>query len=137
MNKKTMKIISFITILLCVVMTVSAVCFAAEVDITKIDGKSDGVDSNNMTTVGNKIATIIRNVGIILAVVILMILGIKYMMGSAEEKAEYKKTMIPYIVGAVLLFGAAGIAQVVKTTAGSITTIEATQDQETTEQKKK
>ena len=40
-----------------------------------------------------------------------MILGIKYMTGSAEEKAEYKKTMVPYLVGAVILFGAAAIAQ--------------------------
>ena len=27
------------------------------------------------------------------------------MMGSVEEKAEYKKTMMPYIIGAFMLFG--------------------------------
>ena len=35
------------------------------------------------------------------------------MMGSAEEKAEYKKTMIPYVVGAILIFAAATIANAV------------------------
>ena len=35
------------------------------------------------------------------------------MMGSAAEKAEYKKTMIPYLVGAVLIFGASAIVQAV------------------------
>ena len=45
-----------------------------------------------------------------MAVGILMVLGIKYMMGSAEEKAEYKKTMIPYLIGAVLLFAAVNLA---------------------------
>ena len=35
------------------------------------------------------------------------------MMGSAEEKAEYKKTMIPYVVGAILLFAATTIANAV------------------------
>ncbi|MEI3401230.1 MAG: hypothetical protein V8R51_02250 [Clostridia bacterium] len=45
-----------------------------------------------------------QTVGIVLSVVILIILGIKYMMGSAEEKAEYKKTMIPYLIGAVSVF---------------------------------
>ena len=39
-----------------------------------------------------------------------MVIGIKYMMGSAEEKAEYKKTMIPYLIGAVLLFAAVNLA---------------------------
>ena len=42
-----------------------------------------------------------------------MVLGIKYMMGSAEEKAEYKKTMIPYVVGAILIFAATTIANAV------------------------
>ena len=35
------------------------------------------------------------------------------MMGSAEEKAEYKKTMMPYIIGAALIFAASALAQVV------------------------
>ena len=35
------------------------------------------------------------------------------MMGSASEKAEYKKTMIPYLVGSILIFGASVITKVV------------------------
>ena len=50
---------------------------------------------------------------ILVTVIILLVLGIKYMMGSASEKAEYKKTMIPYLVGAVLIFGASAITTVV------------------------
>ncbi len=112
MNKKTMKVISFITIVLCIIMSLST-CFAADIDIkNQLDAKAN-VNVNQVASVGNQIATIIRNVGIVLAVIILMILGIKYMMGSAEEKAEYKKTMIPYLVGAVVLFGASAIAAAV------------------------
>lgn len=33
-----------------------------------------------------------------------MILGIKYMTGSLEEKAEYKKSMIPYLIGVAIFF---------------------------------
>ena len=54
-----------------------------------------------------------QTVGIVVAVVILLILGIKYMIGSAEEKAEYKKTMIPYLVGAILIFASTTIVNVV------------------------
>ena len=47
----------------------------------------------------------IRVVGIIVSVIVLMIMGIKYMTGSIEEKAEYKKTMIPYLIGVFIFFG--------------------------------
>ena len=45
----------------------------------------------------------VRNVGVIVAVITLTIIGIKYMLGSVEEKANYKATMMPYIIGCVLL----------------------------------
>ena len=64
-------------------------------------------------TFGQNIMGVIQVLGVVIAVVVLMVLGIKYMMGSAEEKAEYKKTMIPYLVGAILIFAASTIANVV------------------------
>lgn len=118
MSKKTMKIISIITILLCVIMAAST-CFA-ELDPKNINGKDSKTDVNAIGNIGNSIATIIRNVGIVAAVIILMVLGIKYMMGSAEEKAEYKKTMIPYLVGAIVLFAASAIATAVITFSNSV-----------------
>jgi len=42
------------------------------------------------------------------------------MMGSAEEKAEYKKTMIPYVVGAVLIFASTTIVNIVYQLANSL-----------------
>lgn len=48
-------------------------------------------------------------VGAAVAVIIGIIIGIKYMIGSVEEKAEYKKMLVPYIVGCVVVFGAFGI----------------------------
>ena len=119
MNKKAIKIISILAIVLVSIMFATT-CFAGEIDITKIDGKDGSVDSNKMQSIGNKIATIVRNVGMVAAVVILMVVGIKYMLGSAEEKAEYKKVMMPYIIGALILFGASGIAQTVITVSGSL-----------------
>ena len=108
MNKKVIRILSVIAIILTIVM-VASVSFAGEVDIKTIDGKGD-VDVTDIGDVGNKIATILRAIGTVLLVVVLMVLGIKYMLGSAEEKAEYKKTMIPYLIGAILVFGATQIA---------------------------
>ncbi len=73
--------------------------------IKKFDGSTNAkADTTNLATFGDKVLGIIRVVGVAVSIIILLVLGIKYMMGSAEEKAEYKKTMIPYLIGAILLF---------------------------------
>lgn len=120
MNKKVMRIISIVLTIVCVAF-IASTCFAAEIDPKIINGKDAKVDTTKIGNIGNQIATIIRNVGIVAAVIIIMVLGIKYMIGSAEEKAEYKKTFIPYIVGALLLFGASGIAQAVISFSNGVT----------------
>ena len=56
------------------------------------------------TNIGSAIISVIRVIGIIVTVVVLLILGIKYMTGSVEEKADYKKSMIPYLVGVFIFF---------------------------------
>ena len=61
----------------------------------------------------NQVLGIIQVIGTFIAVGTLMILGIKYMVGSAEERASYKKSMLPYIIGSVLIFSAVNITSVV------------------------
>lgn len=51
-----------------------------------------------------KVLGVVNIVGVACSVIILCIIGIRYILGSAEEKAEYKKTMLGYIIGALLLF---------------------------------
>ena len=75
--------------------------------------KPDQSNTENIASVGSSIIATVRIIGQILSVGVLMVLGIKYMMGSAEEKAEYKKTMIPYAVGAVLIFAATFIVSAI------------------------
>ena len=115
MSKKTMKILTTIaTILLIISMGTSVVCAAdkgSTIGGVTINPNTD--NTNDIAGVGNKIMGILQVIGILTAVIILMVLGIKYMMGSAEEKAEYKKTMIPYLIGAVLIFAATTIANAV------------------------
>lgn len=50
--------------------------------------------------------------GVIIAVATVAIIGIKYMLGSVEEKAEYKKTATMYFVGAMLVFGGTTIPNI-------------------------
>lgn len=77
-------------------------------DISKYDPSQNPMDnnsSNRIETATSKILTVISNVGMAVAVIMLAILGIKYMLGSVEEKAEYKEGLIPYVIGAFILFG--------------------------------
>lgn len=114
MNKKLVKAIS--TLLMIVMLcSISMAVFAAEDKLqpSAIQGSTSVKGSDSMQTVGNTIVGILRTFGVILSVVVLIILGIKYMMGSAEEKADYKKSMLPYIVGAALIFAASIFAQVI------------------------
>lgn len=112
MYTKLMKIVVTVSICLSIVLTGMNVAFAAS-SITPKNLNANFTNTSEIQTVGEKVMGIIQTVGVVTAVIILMVLGIKYMMGSAEEKAEYKKTMIPYIIGAILIFGATAIANMV------------------------
>ena len=72
-----------------------------------------GGDTTKITTKANAILGIIQVVGSIISVIALVVIGIKYMAGSIEEKAEYKKTMLPYLIGSVLLFAASQLVSVI------------------------
>lgn len=50
------------------------------------------------------IISLIRTLGIIISVGSLSFIGLKILLGSIEEKANYKQKMVPWIVGAVMVF---------------------------------
>ena len=87
--------------------------------VTKNQNLNGNADSQ-ITKVGGNIVNIIQIVGIVIAVIVLLVIGIKYMIGSASEKAEYKKTMIPYIVGAVLIFAGTSLVRVIYSLATAV-----------------
>ena len=115
--KKSIKVIS--TLLLAIMLVASiATTVLAGVDlnatINNVEKQNlNGNADQQITKVGGNIFNIIQVVGIVVAVIVLLVIGIKYMMGSASEKAEYKKTMIPYLVGAVLVFAGTSLVKVI------------------------
>ena len=111
MKNKTIKIISVLAIILCVSMSIVPVF--ADTDSILDALNQDPEEVGEVTAIGAKIINVITNIGMVIAIAVLVVLGIKYMMGSAEEKAEYKKTIIPYFIGALLIFSAAAIVKVI------------------------
>lgn len=59
------------------------------------------------------IYNVLSSIGIIISLAVGGILGIKYMMTSVEEKAEVKETILPYLIGCFIIFGAFGIWKII------------------------
>ena len=119
--KKTIKIIATLLLVVMIISMFSTVFAASTKGSVTDPANLSGEGTDKFDSIGNKIIGMVQAIGSIVSVLILVVLGIKYMMGSAEEKAEYKKTMIPYLVGAVLIFAASNIASMVYSFANSIT----------------
>ena len=63
--------------------------------------KSNGVTgSDELNRRSNMLVTALQAIGTVVAVIMLSIIAIKYMISSVEERADYKQTMIPYVIGA-------------------------------------
>ena len=105
--KKLIKIVPMMLLMVIIISLVSTVFAATDPSVLT------GTDTTAFDSIGQKIIGMVQAIGSIASVLVLVILGIKYMMGSAEEKAEYKKTMIPYLIGAILVFAAANLASMI------------------------
>lgn len=94
-------VILVITILLVMINT-----YTVQATINPGDYEPNAITQDDVTLVTNMANPIIggiKTLGIVVAVIVIGVIGIKYMTGSVEEKAEYKKTIIPYLIGAVIV----------------------------------
>ena len=80
------------------------------------DGDKDSTGAVKAKSIGNTILGIVQIVAGFAAVILLIVLAIKYMTASPEGKADIKKTAIIYVVGAALLFGASAILGAIQST---------------------
>ena len=103
------KLMTMFSALMCGMMLLKTKVYAFGVN--ELNGTD--IKNDNLTNTGERILGIVTTIGSVVAVLVLVVRGIKYMIGSTEEKAEYKKSMLPYVIGAVLLFSASAIASVI------------------------
>ena len=84
------------------------------------EGENIGVETNTLKEASDSIYNLLSSIGMIISVVVGIVLGITFMMASAEDKAIVKEALIPYIVGCVVVFGAFGIWKIVINTFSGI-----------------
>lgn len=116
--KNKMKLISMVVVIMIMIFTLLSVVYEVKADfnpgniIDKVGTEANtvNVDTTSLNSKAGKILAYIRNIAVIAGVIIITILGVKYMTGSLEEKAEYKKSFIPLIVGIIVIMAATAIA---------------------------
>lgn len=69
----------------------------------------DGTSDEQTVEVVTILFNTLMSLGSIIAVGIGGALGIKFMTSSAEDKAKVKESMIPYVIGCAVIFGALAI----------------------------
>ena len=112
-NMKKLLEIIFIFVL-CVIIILPSICYADDLGLWNWDDyKGNTGNADRLVSKAEDILGIIQVVGTVISVIMLMVIGIKYMMGSVEEKAEYKETLKPYLIGAFLLFTGTLIPQII------------------------
>lgn len=125
MKKNTIKLLSIVLIaLLLITSTFTFVNAdkASEIDINNMYSSAEDTTgaSGSMNRIIGSIITVAQVVGIGVAIIMLIVLAIKYISAAPSDKAEIKKHAVVYVVGAVVLFAASGILQIIKNFAGNV-----------------
>ena len=116
-NKKIKLVILFISFIMLV--SLNKMIYAAADPITNPDSykPTASTSETKLQKKAGKILGVVNVVGVIVSVVTLVCIGIRYLIGSVEEKAEYKKTEINYLIGAILVFSVTTIPNILYTIA--------------------
>ena len=114
MKKKLVKI-SLIILNIILILSLFSNVFSASVVKSfsgNVDKAKDGKDA--IVTILSSVLGVVRTIGAAVAVIILIVIACKYIIASAGDRADIKKYAINYIIGALVLFGASGIASLIK-----------------------
>lgn len=116
MQSKILKLIAIISVFI-IVSVFPVKVFSSWVDdadnFLKSAGNSITVDKDQLTSASDEIYNTLTSIGMIVAVIVGMILGITYMITGAVDKAKVKESIMPYLLGCIVIFGAFGIWKLV------------------------
>lgn len=119
MKKIIIKISIILVILLAIILNTNLVKATYQSPLTSSGLTYYGAISaptnmdSGLRTMTRKILGVIQVAGSLISIGALVTMGIKYMAGSVEEKADYKKELPIYVLGAVMLFAITNILGVV------------------------
>lgn len=118
MNKKIMKVFIVFLDIMIIASLFSNIVLAAGANVTDFSGAKDLLSSsgaeNSIVDILGTILEITRIIGASVAFGILMVIGCKYLVASAGDRADIKKYALNYVIGAFILFGASALLGLAK-----------------------
>ena len=113
MKNKLLKIGSIV--LLSIIMSSLAISpVYAYLDPSSITPSDPSGAAGKAQNIAGQILAVVQVIGVSVAIIMLLILAIKYLSAAPNDKAEIKKHAVVYVVGAVVLFGASGILGIIR-----------------------
>lgn len=117
MKKSVCKKILFIVILIVLIFMFGTESFAT---LPNMKPNTNFTGANQVKSVAEIFLGIIQVVAVAVAVIMLVVLAIKYMTAAPGEKADVKKSLTVYAIGALVLFASAGILNLIQTIADDL-----------------
>ncbi len=116
-----MKVFKKSIVILSIIILTYTILMCNPVLASEVEGFIDTIQNNSgeegMSTVRQIIGAIlnlVRIVGSAVAVIILLVIGTKYIIASAGERADIKKYAVNYVIGALIFLSANTILYLIK-----------------------
>lgn len=117
MNKNILKIVGIVIIFIILCLNMQTNVYADWISDASDFSSGGSTDSSEVITmntgkvndVSNTISGILLGISVIVAVITTAVLGMNFIVQSAEEKAKVKEALVPLIIGMIISFGAYAI----------------------------
>ena len=118
MSKKIL-VLGLVALLVVCILSSYSIVSAEKVDFhSEITNQDTIVDNSGAATAATNITGALLNVfrvaAIGIALIMLVVVAVKYMSAAPEGKADIKKHAVIYIVGAIVLFASAAILTIIQ-----------------------
>lgn len=121
MNLMKFMKIGIIVLTMCMVIGNIAYAYDYSATITTLDGQAGDTTLNSKAqSIVGAIIAVTRIIAVGVAIVMLLTIAMKYMMAAPGDRADIKKHAVVYVVGAIVLFAASGILQIIQSFAKNI-----------------
>ena len=94
-----------IILIILIILSSLSITYATDIDTEAYKDVGKTIDDELFDNLGGQILWVVQAIGYVVSVISLVIIGIKYMLSSVDEKADLKKRLVPFVFGALLLFG--------------------------------
>lgn len=74
--------------------------------MSSADPNKEVINQEKLKSTSKTIYNILFAIALVLAVGVGLVIGIQFIFGSVEEQAKVKETLVPYIIGVVIIFSA-------------------------------